>query len=149
MSQPLKKLELLTINNNSRNFLKEISKWTFFLSILGFIGITLLIVIGVFSSIVYGEIINTFYGSQIPFNLSLVSTVIYLLFALLYFFPVYYLYSFSRKTKIALQTKNDEDLSDAFGMLKSHFKFIGVFTIIILSLYALIFIFSLIGLAFV
>lgn len=149
MSQPLKKLELLTINNNSRNFLKEISKWTFFLSILGFIGITLLIVIGVFSSIVYGEIINTFYGSQIPFNLSLVSTVIYLLFALLYFFPVYYLYSFSRKTKIALQSKNDEDLSDAFEMLKSHFKFIGVFTIIILSLYALIFIFSLIGLAFV
>lgn len=149
MSQPLKKLELLTINNNSRNFLKEISKWTFFLSILGFIGIILLIVIGVFSSVVYGEIINTFYGSQIPFNLSLVSTVIYLLFALLYFFPVYYLYSFSRKTKIALQSKNDEDLSDAFEMLKSHFKFIGVFTIIILSLYALIFIFSLIGLAFV
>ena len=149
MSQPLKKLELLTINNNSRNFFIYISKWTFFLSILGFIGIILLIVISVFSSVVYGEIINTFYGGQIPFNLSLVSTVIYLLFSLLYFFPVYYLYSFSRKTKIALQSKNDEDLSDAFEMLKSHFKFIGVFTIIILSLYALIFIFSLIGLAFV
>jgi hypothetical protein len=58
---------------------------------------------------------------------------------------VYYLFQFSSKMKKALATKNDETLASAFKMLKSHYKFIGVFTIITLSLYALLFIVSLMG----
>ena len=50
--------------------------------------------------------------------------------------------------KAALSTKNDDTLSDAFEVLKSHYKFVGVFTIIILSLYALVFLFAMLGLAF-
>ena len=37
--------------------------------------------------------------------------------------------------KKALATKNEETLANAFEMLKSHYKFLGVFTIITLSLY--------------
>ena len=39
--------------------------------------------------------------------------------------------------KKALATKNDEVLANSFEMLKSHYKFIGVFTIITISLYVL------------
>ncbi len=145
MNNPIKELEILTINNKSRNFLKEISKWTYFLSIIGFIGIALMIILGVFSSVFYSTVLNTIYGNDFPFNLSLTVTVIYLLFAALYFFPVYYLFSFSKKIKTALSLKNDDKLSDAFEMLKSHYKFIGIFTIITLSLYALLFIVTLLG----
>jgi len=58
---------------------------------------------------------------------------------------VYYLLQFSRKMKKALITKNNETLASAFEKLKSHYKFIGVFTIITLSLYALLIIVSLMG----
>ena len=47
--------------------------------------------------------------------------------------------------KSALATKNDDVLADAFENLKSHFKFIGVLTIIVISLYVLLFVFSIVA----
>ena len=64
-------------------------------------------------------------------------TGLYILFGLVYIFPIYYLYQFSVKMKSALLSKDDEILAKAFEMLKSHYKFIGVVTIITLSLYVL------------
>lgn len=147
IKSPLTELEQLLINNRSRNYLKEISKWTFFLSIIGFIGIAFMIVLGVFSKVLYGEAFNALYGNQLPFDFGLLMTGIYLVFALVYFFPILYLFKFSRKLKIALSSKNDDTLADALEMLKSHYKFIGVFMIIILSLYAMLFIFGMMGVA--
>jgi hypothetical protein len=66
--------------------------------------------------------------------------------AIIYFFPVYYLLQFSNKMKKALVDKNEDTLAKAFEMLKSHYKFIGVFTIITLSLYALFAIVAVMGL---
>jgi hypothetical protein len=63
----------------------------------------------------------------------------------IYIFPLYYLYQFSVKLKKALTQKDDEVLASAFEMLKSHYKFVGVFTIIILSIYILVGIVGLLG----
>jgi len=52
---------------------------------------------------------------------------------------------FSSRMKKALATKNDETLADAFEVLKSHYKFIGVFTIITLSLYAMLIVVSIVS----
>jgi hypothetical protein len=71
--------------------------------------------------------------------------ITYLLLAFIYFFPVYYLLKFSNQLKKALSTKNDEILAKAFEMLKSHYKFIGVFTIITISLYVLLAIVAMMG----
>jgi uncharacterized oligopeptide transporter (OPT) family protein len=71
------------------------------------------------------------------FDVGLVITIVYLILAALYFFPVYYLYQFSTRMKTALSTKKDDTLADAFEVLKSHYKFIGVLTVIVLSLYVL------------
>ena len=72
-------------------------------------------------------------------------TGIYLVLALIYVFPVLYLFKFSTKMKSPLQTKDNEVLANAFKNLKSHYKFIGVFTIITLSLYILVIVFAGIG----
>lgn len=146
---PITELELLQVNNRTRNYLIEIRKWTFFLSIVGFIGIAFLIVIGLFSSVLYGDMMNTLSQAQMPFDMSVFMTATYIILALIYFFPVLYLFKFSKRLKIALATKNDDKLADAIEMLKSHYKFIGVFMIIILSLYALLFIVGLLGIAMV
>ena len=74
-------------------------------------------------------------------------TILYLVFAVIYLAPVLYLYNFSRRLKRALSAKNNNTLADALKMLKSHYKFIGVFMIIMLSLYALLFIVGMLGIA--
>jgi hypothetical protein len=142
INNPITQLEQLTINSASKMFLKETAKWAFFLSIMGFIGIAFIIVLGVFSGVIFKAIPQT---ALIPFDLSLVLTVTCLIVAVLYFFPAYYLLRFSNKMKRALASKDDEILAGAFEVLKSHYKFIGVFTIITLSLYALLIIVSTLG----
>ncbi|NVJ87817.1 MAG: hypothetical protein HWD82_00030 [Flavobacteriaceae bacterium] len=149
MKTPITELEQLTINNASRNYLSEISKWAFFLSIVGFVGVAFFVLVAIFSGIFFGEEFNSLYENQIPFNMGSFISVTYLVIAAIYFFPILYLFKFSKKMKIALASKNDDSLSGAFEMLKSHYKFLGVFTIIVLSLYALLFIIGMLGFAFV
>ncbi|MCI2228331.1 DUF5362 domain-containing protein [Polaribacter sp. MSW13] len=144
MENPITQLEQLTLNGRSKSFLKETAKWSFFLSIVGFISLGFLVLLAIFAGAIFNDIPE---AKQVPFDLGMVMTIIYLIMAILYFFPIFYLFKFSKKMKLALLTKNDETLSDAFEMLKSHYKFIGVFTIILLSLYALIFIISMMGVA--
>jgi hypothetical protein len=80
-----------------------------------------------------------------PFNLGTAMTIFYILMIAIYIFPLYYLYQFSVKLKKAVISKDDEVLASAFEMLKSHYKFVGVFTIIMLSIYILAGIVGLMG----
>lgn len=143
MQNPITQLEQLSLTTASKRFLKETAKWSFFLSIIGFILIFLLIVIAIFASSIFGMLAVAQPG--IPDSIGLIMTVTYLVLAIIYFFPVYYLLQFANKMKKALSTKNDETLANAFEMLKSHYKFIGVYTIITISLYVLLFVVSLTG----
>ena len=65
--------------------------------------------------------------------------VIYLVFALLYFLPINYLYKFSSNMKHAISTNNQASLTSAFEYLKSHYKFIGIITLVVIGLYILMF----------
>ncbi|MGJ8744143.1 DUF5362 family protein [Polaribacter sp.] len=145
MENPITQLEQLTLTNASKSFLRETAKWAKFLSIIGFIGIGLLLIGSFFIGSLYENLPQT---AGLPFNLGIFMTIFYIIIALIYFFPVYYLFQFSKKMKMALLTKNDDTLADAFEVLKSHYKFLGVFTIIIISIYLLIFIVGILGFAF-
>ncbi|MGJ8761964.1 MAG: DUF5362 family protein [Polaribacter sp.] len=140
---PITQLEQLTITKASKNFLKETAKWAKFLSIIGFILIAIMLVFAVFATTIF-ELAGKMQPGM-PASLGLTMTVTYLVLAIIYFFPVYYLLQFSNKMKTALFTKNDETLAKAFEMLKSHYKFIGVFTIITMSLYALLIVVAVFG----
>jgi hypothetical protein len=84
-------------------------------------------------------------ATSMPFNLGTAMTIFYILMIVIYIFPLYYLYQFSVKLKKAVTSKDDEVLANAFEMLKSHYKFVGVFTIIMLSIYILAGIVGLMG----
>ena len=71
--------------------------------------------------------------------------LLYLAFAVLYYFPISYLYQFSENTKKQLKTMTITLIRDAFEFLKSHYKFMGILTIILLSFYAIIIFIGLIG----
>lgn len=143
INNPITQLEQLTLTGASKSFLKETVKWARFLSFVGFILIAFMLVFAAFSSTIFNMAAKVQPG--IPKGIGLSVAIIYLILSIIYFFPVFYLLQFSSKMKKALATKNDETLAGAFKMLKSHYKFIGVFTIITLSLYALLFIVSLMG----
>ena len=134
----------LNVSSTIMGFLKETSTWTYFLSILGFIGIGLMLLFGVFFSVVMGLISGGNPYEGLGMDMSYFG-LIYIVLALLYFFPVLYLFNFSRKTKLALKTNNNDDLTTAFSNLKSHYKFMGVFTIVVISIYILAFVIAMIA----
>ncbi|WP_254712945.1 DUF5362 family protein [Polaribacter sp. NJDZ03] len=140
---PITQLEQLTLTSASKNFLKETAKWAKFLAIIGFVFIAIMVLFAFFATTIFNLASKMQPG--MPEGLGLTMTIAYLVLAIIYFFPVYYLLQFSNKMKSALATKNDETLAKAFEMLKSHYKFIGVFTIITISLYALVIIAAVFG----
>lgn len=145
MKSPLTQLEQLVLNSKSKSFLKEIANWSFFFSILGFLSILFFIVVAILVGTVYAPMLDMMTLQQGVSGSGTYVMILYLVIALLYFMPVLYLFKFSRKMKEALVTKSDETLAEALGNLKAHFKFIGVMTIIVISLYILIFVFSIVN----
>ena len=143
MKGEVTQLTELNLNAHSKSFLKEISGWTYFLSIIGFIFVGLLVLIAVSASSIYNNMAQ--FSQESPFDVSLFMTAVYVIVALIYFFPILFLFKFSKRLKSALKSKKDEELASALEILKSHYKFIGVFTIIVLSLYALAIIAGLLG----
>ncbi len=129
----------LTLSGSAKEDLRSTANWTSFLSVLGFIFIGLFVLLALF----IGTFISMLGTEEaLPFPPAVLS-VIYLIVPAIYFFPVLYLYRFSSKVKTALQQENREALSDAFANLKSHYKFIGVLAIIVMSFYILAFLGSL------
>lgn len=134
--------ENLVIDWRSKEFLKETAKWTKFLAILGFVGIGLMVL---------GSLVMLFAPSSLmsngdfPFGGKIFLMLLYLAFAVLYYFPISYLYQFSENTKKAIENNDNNAIRDAFEFLKSHYKFMGILTIILLSFYAIIIFIGLIG----
>lgn len=126
--------ENLVIDWRSKEFLKETAKWTKFLAILGFVGIGLMVL---------GSLVMLFAPSSLmsngdfPFGGKIFMMLLYLAFAVLYYFPISYLYQFSENTKKAIENNDNNAIRDAFEFLKSHYKFMGILTIILLSFYAI------------
>ena len=134
MNSPLTELEELKLTSAAKRFLSETASWCKFISILGFIGIGIMVIFSFFTETIFN---NTPQAQALPFDLGNVMTGVYLVLALVYLFPILYLFQFSTKMKKALQSKDDDVLALAFEKLKSHYKFIGVFSIILISLYIL------------
>lgn len=96
------------------------------LSIMGFVVIGLLIVVGLVMTI------------SRPAGFSFVSLLPLLLLTIIYFFPIYYLYQFSKYSKEALKGLNPEVLSVALKYLKMHFRFMCILLIVVLGIYLMI-----------
>lgn len=144
MSEPIIQLAELKLTSEAKSYLRETAKWAFFLSIIGFVGIAFLVIFALFASTIFSAIQES-QMQTLPFDFGKMMTIIYLVMAAIYLFPVYYLMQFANKMKAALANTDEISLTESFGMLKSHYKFIGVFTIIILSLYAMLFVVGMLG----
>jgi hypothetical protein len=134
----------LQIDQSGLNFLGETARWTKFLSILGFIFCGLMALGALFLGSYMSGMMSNLYGTTGMFG-GAFFTIIYLLVALLLFFPTLYLYNFSSRMSKALRGNDQVSLTESFKNLKSYFKFHGVLAIIGISLYGLIIIAAVIG----
>ena len=127
----------MEISQASKSYLKELSGWAMFLSVMGFITVGFLALAGIILPFIFSAIpeiaeINPMFALG-----SIFLSIVYFLLALIYFFPVLYLFKFASKTKKALFQNSSEVIEDAFKNLKSSFKFVGIMTIVIISFYIL------------
>jgi len=118
--------------------MNEIRKWTNFLSILGFVAFGLLFLVGVIL------LIATSFRSSFQYDqLGILGPwmgIFYIVFAGIYFFPVFYLYKFSKYAKHSLMLidsggSSTDLMAHAIAYLKKHFRYVGICTIVILALY--------------
>lgn len=133
------------ITSKSQEFLKETAKWTGFMSILGFIGVGFMVIGALLVLALGGSAIASgggFGGMQAG-----IVALIYLIMAVIYFFPVLYMYNFSKEMKKAVRTGNAQDYENGFDYLKRHFKYVAIVAIVILSLYVLLFFVGMLGAA--
>ena len=133
----------LGIDNISKSHLSEAAKWARFLAICGFIFLGLMIIYGVAMSFLIVNMANTM--SQVdssPSENSLQSmmrigmVIFYIVFAVIAFFPYYFLLRFANKMKAALISNDQDALNGSFQNLKILYRYMGILMIISLVLIA-------------
>ena len=122
------------IDQQTHAYLYETARWGKFLAIIGFIFCGLFAAIAIFAGSYITSSMQSFGSSALSGSMV---TVIYILIALLWFFPCLHLFHFANKMKLALTGNDQEMLNTSFKNLKGCFKFMGIITIIVLSFYAI------------
>lgn len=141
-SVPNENLFELQIDQQSIGYLSETARWAKFLSIVGFVVCGFMVIFSLFFSSIMSTISklssgsDSFTGSAMAIG-NYAFSIVYIIIALLYFFPCLYLFNFSSKMQTALRNNDQINLNAAFGNLKSCFKFVGILTIVVLSFYLL------------
>jgi hypothetical protein len=114
-------------------YLSDVAKWAYFLSILGFIGIGLMVIIG----LAMGTVMGSMPGMEAAGKLSgTFFFVLYLVIGIIYFFPIYYLNRFAGRMKAALRTNDQHTLNASLRFLKAHYQYIGILALICVVIYA-------------
>lgn len=131
----------IKLNLNAIQQLKGAGRWSMFLAILGFFGLAIMFLFALFFGF-SGAMIPM--DNEMPFPMYLIS-IIYLLMIAVYFVPIYYLYQFSKKTSNIFSRPEENIVEDAFRYLRRHYQYLGILTIIIISIYIISAIIAVIG----
>lgn len=132
----------VSVSTEIKEYLHTTAKWGKFLAIVGFVITGLVLVaslsIGLFFGTLGSMILPEFPDSGL---VGVVVGLIYALLAVVYFFPAWYLFQFSTKMMLAVRNDDQEFFTIGFKNMKSLFRFLGIATLVILSLYPLMMIF--------
>ncbi len=134
----------IQIDGQSLEYFRESAKWAKFIAIVGFIGCGLMVLVGLFAGTIIAASMSMAMGAYSGLGGG-TFTVIYLLFAAIWFFPCLYLYRFASQMQTALNSNEQEKLAGSLKNLKSYFRFIGILIIVMLGFYALAFVFGIIA----
>jgi len=128
----------LQITQEAKGYIKETAGWATFLAIIGFICVAFGLLIGIFYMAMSDTMIQG--AGSMPKGMESIFSVvgaIMVVGALAMLFPLISLIKFASGVKAALNDNNTDKLTKAFRSLKSHYKFVGILTIIGIAVYIL------------
>ena len=144
--EPNPALFSLTIDPLTKSYLNDIARWAKFLSIVGM----LFLIMGMVIALLDATIMNNQMGISVMVNGQQQETVTpamrvmtilgIILFTAISYFPLYFLFLFSRKMKRALAANHQQDLNEAFLQMKKYFRYCGIIVIFGLLLFGLVFV---------
>ena len=122
----------IEIGEETLKHLNKLRKWTMFLAVSGFIFLGIIVALG----LITGTFLRAFNHSDNTPGLSdaLVLTG-FIGLALLTFFPVFFLFRFSKHTSNALTTLDRKNMHKAIKSLKRFFIYIGILLIVSITIY--------------
>ncbi len=147
----------INVDQSGKSHLADAAKWAKFLAVFGFIICGLIVLVGIFFGSFF-SMLTSQYGGDSSFNdmggasglgsvMGSAMAVVYILMALIYFFPCLYLFRFATKIKNALASNDQSVLNASFQNLKAAFRFVGILTIIGMAFWLLAIIVGLLGAA--
>jgi len=125
----------IEIEQETLNHLNTTRKWAMFLAIIGFIFLGLIIIVG----LIAGTFLTAFNSGEKELGIpeSLMFVPIFLM-AAIYFFPILFLFRFSKHTSHAILTLDKLELNKAIKNLKFYFAYIGILIIVTFSFYIVV-----------
>ncbi|RYD54774.1 MAG: hypothetical protein EOP56_18155 [Sphingobacteriales bacterium] len=127
------------IDEVGKAHLLETARWSKFLAILFIIVSAIMVLFGVFAAFMIGNLGGD--GNELIAGLGGVGfAIFYFLFLGIYMYPVWALYKFSKLTRLAVNTSNQQVFNDALRYQRNMYKYIGILTIIVISLYGISFV---------
>ncbi|HEV7330800.1 MAG TPA: hypothetical protein VGN63_07165 [Flavisolibacter sp.] len=144
----------LTIDPAAKSHLLETAKWARFLAMVGFVFLVLVIFVGIYSTVTINRFEDSYremggMGSETVLGSAGTGVaVIYIIMAIIWFFPLIFTLRFANQMRNALQSNDQELLGTSFQNLKVCYRYLGIVTVIFLVMIALSLLFGLMGLAF-
>ncbi len=133
----------LQFDNSSQILLRDSAKWAKFLSIAGFCLCGIFILIGVFAGAFFSTLQTNPYNDPTTSRaMGGIMTATYIVMAVIYFFPFFFLFKFGTKMQTAIRNNDQQSLVNSLGNLRAYFRFIGILVIIGIAVCAIAFIFG-------
>lgn len=132
----------LTIDSVTAGYLKETASWAKLLAIVGMIGCGFMVIVGIMASMAVSSVTSEYnreFSGAAPAAFGAMMMVFYILLAVIYFFPCLFLLRFANHTKNAIGANDQMALNEGLRNLKATFRFIGIVTLIFISLFLLMF----------
>jgi hypothetical protein len=137
----------IILSEEAQYYLQKAGQWAYFLGIVGFVLSGIFVLGSLFIGSIFSMLSKLQPEAATPYPAAMGGflSFVYILLAIFYFFFSLYIYQFGGRIKNGILHSNSAEITIAFSKLKSFFKLWGISTVVIISLYALIFIVAIIG----
>lgn len=137
----------LNIDPVTKAHLSETAKWARFLAVVGFVLLGLFLLGGIAVALFTDRPLDTYGGSGAFSAFGVGISFVFLLASVIWFFPLLFLFRFGSRMRTALNGNDQNALNTSFQNLKICVRYVGIITIIIIALYALLLVFAIVGVA--
>lgn len=123
------------------DLLRQTKPWVRLFSILMFIAAGLMVLVGsvALAASIFGAVAAHGRASGLFGILGLIGTIVYVGIGVLYAFPALFLGRYASRIDKLIRSGNSADLESALEAQRSFWKFVGIFTVVVVGLYLVIF----------